>query len=442
MPSIVKVPRYDVYDDYDFIGFSFNGYHCVEDLHIIRVSDGSRYKENLTPQIQEYTGQHAGIDGAFLTGVQHRQKTFDIQFAFDGLTQEQIWDIQWAFLGDDIHDLWFDEYPYKVWDAKVTGQPQLQVIPFDNGSGGILYKGEGTVQFTAYYPYAHTPDYVRWPDDKDEDKLWEGRDGRVFSSYYDVNTKQGFKNAVQWQEAANLWSSKAVKDLDVRGEVSTFINIKRANTMLNFKNFKGKWTQDNNMLTYTCSYPSFYAIKYAGIQEKNSPIETVFCRIGQWIESFSSSSYKIAFQTLQQSSATYEEDGIKYTTTTFSCEITKGTPYSLRICLAPVNDFDNPDSSDNFYFYKDTEDFLSLYIPVNYLYITNSHSKILECYLNTDDVVELLNLNSRTGLVSAKVSNLIKPIYYEGRVRVDLEPGTYSIYGFLPSEASYHFWYY
>jgi hypothetical protein len=64
----------------------------------------------------------------------------------------------------------------------------------------------------------------------------------VFSSYYDVNTKQGFKNAVQWKAAANLWSSEVVEGLDVRGEISTFINIKRANTMLNFKNFKGKWT--------------------------------------------------------------------------------------------------------------------------------------------------------------------------------------------------------
>jgi hypothetical protein len=50
-----------------------------------------------------------------------------------------------VFSGDIIHDLWFDEYPYKVWDAKVTNQPQLQVIPFDDGNGGILYKGEGTI---------------------------------------------------------------------------------------------------------------------------------------------------------------------------------------------------------------------------------------------------------------------------------------------------------
>ena len=34
---IVKVPKYSVYDDYDFIGFSFNGYHCIEDLNIIRL---------------------------------------------------------------------------------------------------------------------------------------------------------------------------------------------------------------------------------------------------------------------------------------------------------------------------------------------------------------------------------------------------------------------
>jgi hypothetical protein len=90
---IVKVPSYSVYDDYDFIGFSFNGYHCVEDLHIYRTSDGSRYQENLTPQISEQTGQHSGVDGAYFLGAQHRQKVFNIKFAFERLSQFDIYKI-------------------------------------------------------------------------------------------------------------------------------------------------------------------------------------------------------------------------------------------------------------------------------------------------------------------------------------------------------------
>jgi hypothetical protein len=62
--------------------------------------------------------------------------------------------------GREVGDLWFAEAPYRVYSAKVTGQPKLSVIPFPDPTWGRIYKGEGTIEFTCYYPYAHTPDYV------------------------------------------------------------------------------------------------------------------------------------------------------------------------------------------------------------------------------------------------------------------------------------------
>jgi hypothetical protein len=50
-----------------------------------------------------------------------------------------------VFAGKEMGELWFDEYPYKVWDAKVTGQPMLKVIPFGDDNGPTIYKGEGTI---------------------------------------------------------------------------------------------------------------------------------------------------------------------------------------------------------------------------------------------------------------------------------------------------------
>jgi hypothetical protein len=41
------------------------------------------------------------------------------------LSQEDIIKLQTTFAFDKMGELWFDEYPYKVWDAKVTGTPQL-----------------------------------------------------------------------------------------------------------------------------------------------------------------------------------------------------------------------------------------------------------------------------------------------------------------------------
>ena len=63
----------------------------------------------------------------------------------------------------------------------------LKVIPFGDDDGPTIYKGEGTIQFTAYYPYAHTPDFVYKGD------VNQG-DGRLLSSY------SGFNNIEQWQE--------------------------------------------------------------------------------------------------------------------------------------------------------------------------------------------------------------------------------------------------
>jgi hypothetical protein len=61
-------------------------------------------------------------------------------------------------------DLWFQEAPYKVWTAKPAGSSSIKYIPFNNENGQRVYKGEGTVQFVAYWPYAHTPDFVQTPD--------------------------------------------------------------------------------------------------------------------------------------------------------------------------------------------------------------------------------------------------------------------------------------
>jgi hypothetical protein len=66
---------------------------------------------------------------------------------------------QWLS-GEGIYPLWFSEEPYKVYMAKVTGTPALKLVPFNDKEGKRLYKGEGNVNFTAYHPFARTPDYV------------------------------------------------------------------------------------------------------------------------------------------------------------------------------------------------------------------------------------------------------------------------------------------
>lgn len=144
----------------DYMGFSYgtksdgSPMHS-SDLGIVRTSNGSRFEENLLPTMQDKTVQVPGGDGTYYFGSYYTQRQFTIPFAFDGLTEQQIEQLRVHFGDKQIHDLIFDERPYKTYRAKVTGTATIKYIPFNEGEGRErVYKGEGSIQFTCYDPYA------------------------------------------------------------------------------------------------------------------------------------------------------------------------------------------------------------------------------------------------------------------------------------------------
>ena len=145
----------------DYIGFSFGKkadgtpMHS-SDLGIVRTSEGSRFNENLLPTMQDKTVPVPGGDGTYYFGSYYTQRQFTVNFAFDSLTEEQFAQLQTHFGNKGVHDLIFDERPYKVYSAKVTGTATIKHIPFSEGATNRIYKGEGTVQFTCYTPYARS----------------------------------------------------------------------------------------------------------------------------------------------------------------------------------------------------------------------------------------------------------------------------------------------
>lgn len=143
----------------DFIGFTFNGVHSST-LGIMRVSNGSRYIEDLLPSHQDKVVDAPGTDETFYFGTFYKQKIFNINFVFDSLTETQIRILKQLFADKELHELWFDETPYKAYTVKVNGSPQLKYICFnseeENFQAKRVYRGEGTVSFIAYYPFAHS----------------------------------------------------------------------------------------------------------------------------------------------------------------------------------------------------------------------------------------------------------------------------------------------
>lgn len=170
----------------DYVGFTFNGKHSSE-LGIVRTSEGSRFNESLLPTIQDKTVQVPGEDGMYHFGSQYTQRQFNISYAFDSLTEAQLNELkQW--LGDKkIHTLIFDEAPYKAYQAKVTGSASIKHVPFAEGATNRVYKGEGSIQFTAYDPYAYS---VK----------------KYLNEYTEANKEE-------WKGAADLLSSKGTYDI-------------------------------------------------------------------------------------------------------------------------------------------------------------------------------------------------------------------------------------
>ena len=173
----------------DYIGFTFNGVHS-DTLGIKRTSEGSRFNENLLPTIQDKTVQVPGGDGMYHFVSYYTQRQFNISYAFDALTEEQLAKIKALFGDKKIHELIFDETPYKVYQAKVTGSASIKHIPFAEGATNRIYKGEGSIQFTAYDPYAHC------------------KEKYLNNEYY-----KKFNNIDEWKTAAGLLESQGDYDI-------------------------------------------------------------------------------------------------------------------------------------------------------------------------------------------------------------------------------------
>ena len=75
--------------------------------------------------------------------------------AFDSISEKDFRKISQIFSTDKPQDLVFDELPYKTYKAKLSSKPEFKVICFtDKNTKERVYKGEGTLNFICYFPYA------------------------------------------------------------------------------------------------------------------------------------------------------------------------------------------------------------------------------------------------------------------------------------------------
>lgn len=180
----------------DFLGFEFAGVHSST-LNIIRTSDGDRFDEEILPEIKDITVEVPGMDGEYYFGSTYGPRTFEISIAFNHLTESDFRKLRKVYGRKQIGELIFDERPYKKYMVKIESPISLSYICFDepkyewrkiqvgteqvvDGSGNTItqpvyqkgiegsdyeykeydgttqriYKGEGTINFVSYFPFA------------------------------------------------------------------------------------------------------------------------------------------------------------------------------------------------------------------------------------------------------------------------------------------------
>ena len=206
----------------DFIGFSFGNTHS-SDLGIVRTSDGDRYNQNLSPEFEDKTLAIPGGDGTYYFGSTFSQKIFEVPFAFDKITESKLRKLNAFFNDRKIHNLIFDEAPYKIYKAKIVEPPDISYLCFDE-DGERIYKGEGTLNFIAFTPWAHSN--YKFLDDYSDELFPNKREWALASGM--VNNKEDKNYDTFVAGIATLFNPG-----DIEADFQLFIPINSSSNQIN-----------------------------------------------------------------------------------------------------------------------------------------------------------------------------------------------------------------
>lgn len=209
----------------DFIGFTFNGHHSSE-FHIINVNTGNRTGKELLPSPSHTTAQVTGVDGKYFFNTTFPERKFSINIAYDDLKEEDFRKIEnWLSFRQE-GSLIFDEQPYRQWTGKISSAVKMNFICFDDYDGQRVYKGEGTFEFTCFYPWSISPfmsmnqfkaDYrAKWERERgeewipdEEQYVWENTDKDILDIRLGQTTEIKKKvdqwyNEDEWEAASKI----------------------------------------------------------------------------------------------------------------------------------------------------------------------------------------------------------------------------------------------
>lgn len=232
----------------DYIGFTFGGVHSSE-LGLMRVSDGSRYNQDLLPPLQDKTAQVNGRDGAVYFGSQYNIRPIKVPVAFDNMTEESFNKLKRLLQDKKPKYLWFDETPYKQWLVKSANAQNFKWVCFDeshNGKEKRIYKGEGTLEFSCFNPYAESR--VTFLDDEADQVIYRYNKKLYFGDtpYLEIFNVEG--NGILNRE---LFYSSFLKNQDPTDDIFVIENYPTLKPVFTTKTEKDKNGNDVTVYEYT-----------------------------------------------------------------------------------------------------------------------------------------------------------------------------------------------
>jgi hypothetical protein len=200
----------------DFTGFYFDGIHSST-YHVLRTSDGDRYKEGLFPEFEDRTIELVGGDVSLYEGTNFKQTEFTINIAFDSIIEEDFKNIKKWLQPNKLKEFRFDERPYKAYWAKLRSRPVFEYVCFmeerEDGFPGEkqrVYKGEASLDFVAYNPFGYCNDNSTVMTENGLSMVERGINWQVLDTYVpftiiDDNVSEwgevsGLKNGIQMNE--------------------------------------------------------------------------------------------------------------------------------------------------------------------------------------------------------------------------------------------------
>lgn len=203
----------------DFTGFYFNNKHSST-YHLLRVSNGDRYEEELFPQFDDRTVELVGGAGNLYDSTRYKEKEFTISVVFDSLTEKDFRDIRQWLEPNKVKEFRFDERPYKAYWAKLKSPPKFEYVCFMetsdedfNAKQERVYKGEAELNFIAYNPFGYCHDDSTKMTELGLEKIG-GVNWQALDSYSHVNGIHE-DNLVEWAAESGLMNKASLENFNI-----------------------------------------------------------------------------------------------------------------------------------------------------------------------------------------------------------------------------------